>query len=294
MPGNTSPLSQKGVGCIGKRSGIMGFLICLLLVAPGSTNPLPFRAITYNVHGFWAIPKKNAPPQKRVAEEIAIALQGYAPFVITLQEAADTSLVDAVATGLGMKFVSAGCGASKSVAMLTSLPIVSWDGCPITFPQNPNPDDPFSGRAASRMVVEFESGQLIIWGLHLRARPEGAAIRKQELDLLLPLVKKDIDSGVPVILQGDLNHEPADPEYSRWKGIGLVDLTSGAGKSRLDDNTGATPTRKIDYIWASASFANRLPTGITLYERPFRADLVSNPKSYALSDHLPVALLGTW
>ena len=97
-----------------------------------------------------------------------------------------------------------------------------------------------------------------------------------------------IESGRDMILQGDLNHLPDGPEYQRWVNAGLIDsiAAKGTGENRFSINSIA-PTKYIDYIWSHGTLSERLKECRVLFEGAFRTN-PDDPKSFALSDHIPV------
>jgi len=87
--------------------------------------------------------------------------------------------------------------------------------------------------------------------------------------------------------QGDLNHRPDGPEYGRWREAGLVDAYRRDGETSEFTFPSTTPRQCIDYIWSNAVLARRGSAARVLFEGPFRTN-PEDPRSFALSDHLPV------
>ena len=104
---------------------------------------------------------------------------------------------------------------------------------------------------------------------------------------MLQVIGVDLDAGRTVVLQGDLNHEPDGPEYPRWVAAGLVDsfVAKGSGQPLTIPST--KPKKRIDYVWASESLAPRAAGCRVLFEGAFRTN-PEDPRSFALSDHIPV------
>jgi hypothetical protein len=79
----------------------------------------------------------------------------------------------------------------------------------------------------------------------------------------------------------------------RTRAAGLVDVVRRAGHPSEFTFPSTTPAKCIDYIWTN----NRL-TGVpgaarVLFEAGFRTN-PADPRSFALSDHLPVMAELTW
>jgi endonuclease/exonuclease/phosphatase family metal-dependent hydrolase len=99
-------------------------------------------------------------------------------------------------------------------------------------------------------------------------------------------MKEDFDSGVSMILMGDLNHTPDMPEYKLWMDAGWTDTFAKVGKGEGLSYPASRPDRRIDYVWARGPLAEGIVESRPLYEGAFRLNLADD-QSFALSDHVP-------
>ena len=104
---------------------------------------------------------------------------------------------------------------------------------------------------------------------------------------MLAAMKEDIESGRPMILQGDLNHTPEGPEYQRWVDAGLQDCFAAKGAGQPLTFPSTTPRIRIDYVWTHGALPAPLRECRVLFEGAFRTN-PDDSKSVALSDHVPV------
>jgi len=86
---------------------------------------------------------------------------------------------------------------------------------------------------------------------------------------------------------GDMNHDPATPEYQGWVRGGMIDTFGKKGVGPPLTCAVTELTERIDYVFASGPIAGRIKTVRVLNEALFNLD-ARNPVSYAMSDHLPV------
>ena len=104
---------------------------------------------------------------------------------------------------------------------------------------------------------------------------------------MLAAMKEDLESGRPIILQGDLNHTPEAAEYRSWVDAGFEDCFAAKGVGQPLTIPSTTPQKRIDYIWTHGSLPAPLRECRVLFEGAFR----TNPEdsgSVALSDHIPL------
>ncbi len=127
--------------------------------------------------------------------------------------------------------------------------------------------------------------ELALYTAHLH--PSRAELREREVTGMLAVMSEDLDANRSVILQGDLNHLPDGPEYSRWVDAGLVDAFAAVGLGQPLTIRSDEPRSRIDYVWTSGPLAERLRECRVLYEGAFRTN-PDDPRSFALSDHIPV------
>ncbi len=136
-----------------------------------------------------------------------------------------------------------------------------------------------------RAVIDTGEERIAFYSAHLH--PHDAAVREREVTVILDVMRKELESGSSVLLQGDLNHRPDGPEYPRWVGAGLADTLAPYGGPQQATFDAIQPKGRIDYIWAAGPIAKRLTSARVLNEGAFRTN-PADPASFALSDHLPV------
>ncbi len=245
-----------------------------------------WRTISYNVLAFKGYPETDGnrarlPVYRRqYIRRLALELELYRPDIITLQESPTETAVAELAKELGFQYTYFPGGFPGT--LLTPHSILASENCPI--PDGTRPTDLFT-RHWGKAVVDFHGTALTIYSAHLH--PSQQALRDREVDLALEVMKSDIGSEKPMIFQGDLNHLPDGPEYNRWKAAGLIDVFDRPNQPTPGPTfPSVQPDRRIDYIWVNRALAERLRSAEVLFEGAFRTQ--PDPRSIALSDHLPV------
>jgi endonuclease/exonuclease/phosphatase family metal-dependent hydrolase len=216
---------------------------------------------------------------KRLADELAL----YEPDIINLSEAPEEVVVKEIADRLDMKYVYFPSGQNWPGSLLTRFEIVRSKNCPVIGDERPK--DLFT-RHWGMAEVRLRGGQtLVVHSAHLRpgAEPE---IRHREVSEMLHSMKADLDAGSSMLLIGDLNHSPEQPEYEKWKKAGLVDTFSKVGKGDGATIKADLPKYRIDYVWAAGPIAKQVLESKPLYQGAFRLS-IADQQSFALSDHLP-------
>ena len=89
-----------------------------------------------------------------------------------------------------------------------------------------------------------------------------------------------------MLLIGDLNHSPEQPEYEMWRKGGWVDTFAQVGKGDGFTIKADLPKWRIDFVWATGLIAKQVVESKPLYQGAFRLN-IADPQSVALSDHLP-------
>jgi len=260
-------------------------------LAPASTPEAPrLRTITYNVlrcHGYAVTPEAK-PFLKAAAAQIptrlALELALYKPDVISFQEGPPEEVLAAMADQLGMNYAFFSGGWDGAV--LSKFEIVEQQNCPLVS-WTERPRDLFT-RHWGRAVLRAPGGDMTIFSAHLNPTRTDVSVRAGEVSEMLKVIAPTLEKGGAVILQGDLNHRPTAPEYARWIEAGLVDSfdRKQAGTSEYSSNSDK-PNKRIDYILTCKSLARRGGACKILFEGAFRTN-PEDPKSIALSDHLPV------
>jgi endonuclease/exonuclease/phosphatase family metal-dependent hydrolase len=266
---------------------------CAQLVMPSlsfaAATSQGLRTITYNIlkgHGFSETAEgkralQAAAPQ--IPQRLALELALYQPDVVSFQEAPPEKVVAAIAKELQMNHAFFAGGWNGAV--LSRFEIIDPRNCPLTS-WGQRPPDLFT-RHWGRATLRAHGRDIAFFSAHLH--PSDAAVRKREVSEVLKVMAGNLEKGEPVLFQGDLNHPPTGPEYPRWTGAGLVDLFSKLQEPGSPKNSFSSyqPAKRIDYIWVSEPLARRAKECRILYERAFRPN-PDDPRSFALSDHLPV------
>lgn len=216
---------------------------------------------------------------KRLADELAL----YEPDIINFSESPEESVVKEIAERLGMTYVYFASGLNWPGAMLTRFEIVGAKNCPVVGGERPV--DLFT-RHRGMAEVRLPSGQtIIVHSAHLRPGAE-PQIRQREISLMLRSMKADLEAGKSMLLIGDLNHSPEQPEYEMWKKVGWVDTFAEVGKGSGATIKADLPKWRIDYVWAAGPIAKHVVESRPLYQGAFRLN-IADQQSFALSDHLP-------
>lgn len=113
-------------------------------------------------------------------------------------------------------------------------------------------DEPLLMPGFPEIVIQVSERRVHIFNTHLDYRPD-PSIRETEVMEMLEIIE-GIDKQEPVILMGDLNAEPEDPELAA-----MSDIFRDAWEGEEGDGEGFTfpaaePTKRIDYILYSDHF----------------------------------------
>ena len=266
----------------------MSGLAAIGFPAFGQSPKAQLRVIAYNVYKCAGWPGNRPLAQqavklgqmpKRLADELAL----YDPDIINFSESPEESIVKEVAERLGMNCTYFPSGQNWPGALLTRFDIVRSTNCPVLDTERPK--DQFT-RHWGMAEVRLPNGQsLIVHSAHLRpgAEPE---IRQREISEMLRSMKPDLDAGKSMLLNGDLNHSPEQPEYEMWKQGGWLDTFAQVGKGDGATIKADLPKWRIDYVWAAGSIAKQVVESRPLYQGAFRLN-IADQRSFALSDHLP-------
>lgn len=216
------------------------------------------------------------------ARDIGKALSAYAPDIITTSESRNETAVAALAESLNYHHVYFPSPGLWPGGLITHYPILEFENCPVA---NKRRAELFT-RHWGRAVLETDNGPLIVHSVHTFAG--WADVRYWEVKQILEVVKRDMDTGHSVIVQGDLNHTPHGPEYSLWLDAGLIDTFTQINGQTEEGKTLLRPHPKarLDYVLAAGPIAQKLTQARPLYENDFRL-YQDQPDFVALSDHLP-------
>ena len=274
-------------GCVASRPDI----------EPKGTGdgPAEMRVLTYNIRSFEGNARKwdrckdvirRGQMMDRFVQEIRL----YDPTVICLQEVPSEASIARLAARLDMTYAhfpggwkSKGWPEGISGAVLSKYPIVEAKSHP-SVNWTRRPKDLFT-RFWGRVVLDTPIGPCAVHALH--GYHKDSAIRLREIAEVLVVVRKDLAAGRSVLVLGDLNHRPNEPEYGRWLSAGLKDSFGGRTGAATWTHSSIEPKKRIDYIWFAGPIRARLTEAKCLFEGAFRTN-PADELSFALSDHLPV------
>jgi len=203
------------------------------LRAFGQSPKKQLRVIAYNVYKCTGWPHQRPLAQeavklgqmpKRLADELAL----YEPDIINFSESPGEAVVEEVAERLGMEFVFFPSGQNWPGALPTRFEIVSSKNCPVIGDERPK--DLFTRHWGMAEVRLPNAQTLIVHSAHLRpgAEPE---IRQREISEMLRSMKSGLTEGKSMLLIGDLNHSPEQPEYEMWRKGGWSDTFARVGEA---------------------------------------------------------------
>jgi endonuclease/exonuclease/phosphatase family metal-dependent hydrolase len=268
--------------------GVGGLVTTMGWPAFGQSTKSQLRVIAYNVYKCTGWPNNRPLAQQatktgQMPERLALELALYEPDIINFSESPEEPVVKEIADRLGMSYVYFPSGQNWPGALLTRFEIVSSKNCPVVGGERPK--ELFT-RHWGMTEIRHSNGQtLIVHSAHLRpgAEPE---IRQREITEMLRSMKADLEAGRSMLLIGDLNHSPEQPEYEMWKKAGWVDTFAQVGEGDGATIKADLPKWRIDYVWATGPIADGIVESRPLYQGAFRLN-ISDPQSVALSDHLP-------
>jgi endonuclease/exonuclease/phosphatase family metal-dependent hydrolase len=254
----------------------------------GQSPKNQLRVIAYNVFKGTGWPHQRPLAQqavklgqmpKRLADELAL----YEPDIINFSESPDEPVAKEIANRLGMEYVYFPSGLNWPGALLTRFEIVASRICPVVGDERPK--DLFTRHWGMAEVRLPNDQRLIVYSAHLRpgAEPE---IRQREISEMLRSMKADLEAGKSMLLIGDLNHSPEQPEYDMWKKAGWVDTFAEVGKGNGATIKADLPKWRIDYVWAAGAIVKEVVESRPLYQGAFRLN-IADQQAFALSDHLP-------
>lgn len=243
------------------------------------------RAIAYNIFKCTGWPKKRPLAQQAVAQGqigqlIGQELALYRPNLVTLSEATDEKVVKEIAEVLGMQYVIFPSGQRWPGALLTKFEIVASQNVPLAAHQETTPH--LFTRHWGSAELRLKNGEtLVVHSVHLH--PQDPSTRQKEIDVINRSLESDRQAGRSMLLMGDLNHAPDDPEHQQLITAAWTDTFEKVGQG---DGFTVHPDRRIDYILATGPITNHVEESKALSSGFFQID-PADSKSFALSDHLP-------
>ncbi|MFI6601155.1 endonuclease/exonuclease/phosphatase family protein [Nonomuraea sp. NPDC050536] len=217
-----------------------------------------FTLITYNIRMGFGLDGRLS------LDRIAAWAAAQHPDVVLLSEVDRGWLLNGghddlarIARGLGMRYYFApAADAVWGDALLTNLPVKTWSSTELGKHDYP------TGAQAQQAVVEVGGKEVGIVNTHLQA-PVGQAPEVAEL-------VKELAAERPVVLAGDLNTRPTDPQMRVLLGAGLSDPLLALGNPNT--SPADAPVERIDHV---------------LISKGLEAVAAQAPR-LTYSDHLPV------
>jgi endonuclease/exonuclease/phosphatase family metal-dependent hydrolase len=263
---------------------------------PNGNDRSTIRVISYNVANFRSVSLVNAQgcPRfesgettlARIREQlplrIALELGLYRPDIITMAEATGKDKVKQIADYLGMNYVYFPGNGKWAGTVITRYKILESQQNPVV---DGNCPAGLFTRHWIRAVLQAGDSNIIVHSIHLH--PVDEQIRIREINEVIKVVKKDIQAGYSVLVQGDFNLRNTDPEYRLWIDAGLTDTFVEKGIGEKYSYTSHCPQKRIDYIWTAGPIQKNIAEHRILREGSFAL----HPDSLSdviLSDHLPV------
>lgn len=255
------------------------------------TNDNLLRTISYNILACkgWSDNDNKFAERARKLEQIprrlALELSLYEPDIVSFQESPAEDKVAEIADMLGMNYVYFPGGFPGSI--LTHYEIVNSENKPGRT--NNSLEDLFTRHWGKAEIRLTNGASITVHSVHLWPFYKSEAdtkIRLREISELHQSVKEDLDNNKTILLQGDLNLSPDTTEYKRMQQGKLVDTFAKVGTGNGGTVSAAEPDRRIDYVYAGNPLSENIVQSRPLFEGNFRTNL-DDPRSFALSDHLP-------
>lgn len=245
------------------------------------------RVIAYNIYGGNGWPKerplaRQAVAKKQMASRLAHELALYEPDVICFSESPSESITRDIAKRLSFHHVRFPSGGSWPGTLLSRFEIAQSQNVPLGYQRPPKLFTRHWGRAELLMP---DKTTLVVHSAHLFPTADPAN-RLAEIRAMVKSMQADLQSGKSMLLIGDLNHGPDTAEYRLWMDAGWSDTFAKVGVGEGPTIKADIPKWRIDYVMAAGKIANQVVESRPLFEGGFRLN-VQDPKSFALSDHLP-------
>lgn len=103
-------------------------------------------------------------------------------------------------------------------------------------------------RGVLRAVVDAPGGPLAVLNTHLDAAADDVW-RVQEIAGVVRAAREAAESGMPVLVGGDLNARPESPVHEALRAAGFRDAWPGCGEGDERTFPAAAPERRIDYLY---------------------------------------------
>ncbi len=211
--------SWLGVGAVLAVAGMVA--VQLLTAPPRPTRPtdadFPVRLVAYNVRMGFGLDGRFSP------DALAATIRRESPDLVLLSEVdrgwflnGGHDLLQLLADRLQMRAVFAPAADPLwGDALLTRLPVVSFRSHPLPSA------GAATGAEALTAVVKVGEHELGVVGTHLQPPPNGRPAAQAER---VATIATELANGDrPVVIAGDLNITPQDPEFGAFLDAGLLD-----------------------------------------------------------------------
>jgi endonuclease/exonuclease/phosphatase family metal-dependent hydrolase len=227
--------------CAGAVVGVQAWTAPARPTSPEPVADFPVRLAAYNIRMGFGLDGRFDP------DALAATIRGQRPDLVLLSEVDRGWFLNGghddlqlIADRLGMRAVFA--PAADQVwgdAMLTRLPLVSIRSHPL-----PRAGAPIGAQALA-VVVQVGRHELAVVSTHLQPPPDGGPAAQAEE--VARIAKRLADEDRPVVVAGDLNVEPRDPEFATL--VGVAGLLDGLADARpLATYPSDRPVEEIDHV----------------------------------------------
>lgn len=212
----------------------------------------PVRVMTLNLHNGFATDGRLD------LEALARVIEAEDPDIVALQEVSRGWVINGTVDSLGWLVNRLGmpaiygptAGPLWGNALLTRLPVDQSESVPLPT------SDLLLQRGYIRAIVDLGGNEsLDVVATHYHHLDDGGPIRVLESEALL----RALDDVSSVVVMGDLNGRPGDPEIEMLRDAGLVEVLQVAGVTPGYTYSSDEPFERIDYIWTSPDLAGPSP-----------------------------------
>jgi endonuclease/exonuclease/phosphatase family metal-dependent hydrolase len=254
---------------------------------PLPARPSGFRVLSWYANrllahgGSASDPIRLALVRTQAPQRVGLELALHWPDVITLQSLPGDRFVQPIAETLGMRYALLVSPTKNHGGVLTRHHFVQrYD-----LPAEPLPvrrelvPDHFA-----RIGIRVDEVEHAVYSVQLH---EDAERRAAQVELVLEHLRKDLEAGVSLILQGAFSHRPEDPEYARWIEAGLIDAFAAKGTGDPFTRPWEAPGNRLDYVFVHGAIAACLQECRVLDDAALCGD-PDDPASIALSPRRPI------
>jgi endonuclease/exonuclease/phosphatase family metal-dependent hydrolase len=184
-------------------------------------------------------------------ETVARTIEGQDPDVVLLQEVSrgwvqggGVEMATWLANRLGYAFAFAPAADRRfgNVILAREAPVAAET---LALPYGQGPQH----RSALAAQVRVGSAWVQVTSVHLQHRPANTPTRVRELETLLDELAVDDGRRVPMVVGGDLNAGPGDPEPALLTAAGFVSAVDAVGTAQALSDPTTGPSRRIDWVF---------------------------------------------